>query len=186
MPEHARITSIEALENFRNSLIVYLEKTTRAVDEIDEEIVSTHLWLQSDRRVYWESQVRRWTTELEIKQQELFSARISNLQTDTIVEQKAVQKAMRALNDAIAKRALVKQHSRQYENRVAPMAKEIDKMRGFLIRDMRKAVAWLNQAIKMLHAYADTRTSHESGASDGKSAVLNELNIPNTTTGGEP
>ena len=157
MAETARITSVEALENFRSSLIVYLEKAVRAADEVNDEIVGTHLWLQSDRRVHWESQVRRLTTELDLRQQELFSARISSLQNDALMEQKAVQKAQLALDHAAAKLTLVKQHSRQYENRVAPMAKEIEKVRGFLATDMRHAVAALAQTIQTLNAYADVR-----------------------------
>jgi len=183
MPERARITSIEALESFRNSLLVYLEKAARAVDEIDDEVVSTRLWLQSDRRVYWEAQVRQRTTTLDQKQQELFSARISSLQTDSIVEQKAVQKAKHALEEATAKLALVKQHNRQYDNRVAPMAKEVEKVRGFLVHDMRQAVAWLNQAIKTLGAYADIRPL---GAPVAAGVEAGGASGPDTSTGGKP
>lgn len=174
MPESARITSVEALENFRSSLIVYLEKAVRAADEVNDEIVGTQLWLQSDRRVHWESQVRRLTTDLDLRQQELFSARISSLQSDTLMEQKAVQKAALALDNATAKLAFVKQHSRQYENRVAPMAKEIEKVRGFLATDMRHAVAALAQTIKTLNAYADIRQFGATPAPAGE------------TTGGQP
>lgn len=162
MSERARITSVEALESFRSSLIIYLEKAIRAADEINDEVVSTHLWLQSDRRVHWEAQVRRCTTELDQRQQELFSARLGNLQNNTLMEQKAVQRAALALDAANAKLALVKQHSRQYENRVAPMAKEIEKVRGFLANDMRQAVATLTQIIKTLNAYADIKAHGET------------------------
>jgi len=157
MPESARITSVEALESFRSSLIIYLEKAIRAAADINHEVVSTHLWLQSDRRVHWEAQVRRLTTELNLRQQELFSARIGNLQNNTLMEQKAVQKAALALDAATAKLALVKQYCRQYENRVAPMAKEIEKVRGFLANDMRQAVAVLTQIIHTLNAYAEIK-----------------------------
>lgn len=153
MAETARISSVAALEDFRSSLIVYLEKAIRAADEINDEITGTHLWLQSDRRVHWESQLRRLTAELDRRQQELFSARISSLPTDALMEQKAVQKARLDLDHATAKLALVKQHSRQYENRVGPMAKEIEKVRGFLATDMRAAVAALAQTIQSLQAY---------------------------------
>lgn len=184
MPENARITSLEVLDSFRNSLLVYLEKAARAVESIDEEIVSTRLWLQGDRRVYWEAQVRRLTTELDLKQQELFSARISNLQSDTLVEQKAVQKVQRALEAATGKLTLVKQYNRQYENHVAPMAKEVEKARSFLATDMRHAVATLTQTLNTLNAYADVRVPGQTAATVATPAPAAAADSPGAATGG--
>ena len=190
MPDRAKITSLDALENFRSRLIVYLEKAARAVDEIDDEVTSTRLWLQSDRRVFWEAQVRQRTTTLDLRQQELFSAQISSLQTDALVERMAVQKAKRALEEATAKLTLVKQHNREYDNRVGPLAKEVEKVRSVLNNDMRKAVASLTQVIKTLSAYAETKppatvSAPPAPADSAPSVVQNQPDQSPAAAGGK-
>jgi hypothetical protein len=154
MTEQAKVTSIEALESFRTSLILYLEKAGRVLDEINTEAVRTRAWLQQDQRLYWENQIRRRAKDLEQKEQELFSARFSELNSILPMHQAAVRAAKHALTEAENKLALLKKWSRQYDHQVAPIAKEVDKLREVLQGDTRKGVAWLAQAIKTLDAYA--------------------------------
>ena len=59
MPQGAKVTSLDALEAFRSNLIIYLSKARPTVDEINAEVVRLRVWLESDRRVFWEKQVRR-------------------------------------------------------------------------------------------------------------------------------
>lgn len=164
MPEQARVTAIEALEAFRTRLVVYLDKAGRVLDEISDDVTRTRLWLETDRRLFWEKELRRRQRQLEQKQGELLSARLSELQAANPLLRAQVQEARRAVQEAQAKIALVKQWSRQYDNRVAPAAKEADKLREVLSHEMRKAVAWLDQATKTLDAYAGTRTASEASA----------------------
>jgi hypothetical protein len=154
MPEQAKVTSIEALESFRTSLILYLEKAGRVLDEINTDAVRTRSWLEQDQRLYWENQIRRRAKDLEQKEQELFSARFSELNSVLPMHQAVVRSAKQALAEAENKLALLKKWSRQYDHQVAPIAKEIDKLREVLHGDMHKGVAWLTQAIKTLDAYA--------------------------------
>src|SRR5260221_13356732 len=79
MPERAHVTSVEVLEAFRASLILYLSKARPTVEEVSAEVLRTRLWLENDQRVLWEGQVRRRTKALEQAQQALSSARMSNL-----------------------------------------------------------------------------------------------------------
>jgi hypothetical protein len=184
VPERAKVSSIEALESFRTSLIIYLEKATGALDEISDDVLRTRLWLQNDRRAHWEREVRRRSRELEEKQQELFSARLSGLMEATQVQQMAVAKARRALGEAEAGLNLVKQWNRQYDSRVRPLARDVDKLRDVLVGHMGKAVAYLTQAIKTLDAYADlappetsavTTPPRETG--DGDAPVNSETRV---------
>jgi len=155
VPERAKVSSIEALESFRTNLIIYLEKATGALDEVSDDFLRTRLWLQNDRRIHWEREVRRRARELEDKQQELFSARISGLREATQVQEMAVARAKRTLGEAEIRLSLVKQWNRQYESRVRPLAKDVDRLRDVLAGHMGKAVAYLTQATRTLDAYAD-------------------------------
>jgi hypothetical protein len=163
MPEQAKVTSIEALESFRTSLIIYLEKALRVLDEISDEVMRTRGWLETDRRMHWEREVRQRSRKLDEKEQELFSARLSNLREATQAELTAVTIAKRSLTEAESSLARVRQWNRQYESRVQPLAKEVDKLRDVLVSHMGKAVIYLSQTMATLHAYAEMQ-AHELGA----------------------
>ena len=64
-PTQANITSLEALDSFRSSLIVFLTKARRSLDEAGEEVRRTRQWVQHDQRTHWEGEFRRRTKQLE-------------------------------------------------------------------------------------------------------------------------
>lgn len=155
MPDKAKVTSLEALESFRASLIVYLERAKCTLDEISEEVMRTRLWLQDDRREHWQREIRRRAKQLEERQQELFSAELANLREVTEAERHAVMQAKRALNEAQARLAVVKKWNREFDSLVEPLAKEVDKLRDVLVSHMGKAVVYLTQTNKALADYAE-------------------------------
>lgn len=155
MAHQAHVTSLEALDTFRAELIVYLEKATCAVDDVSDDVIRTRVWLQNDQRMHWETQIRQRTRALETAQQELFSARSSGLREATAAPQLAVSRAKRVLAEAQAKLDVLKRWSRRYDGEVAPLAKQVERLRDLLASDMRKAVAFLAQAVQALEAYAD-------------------------------
>ena len=155
MPDKAKVTSLEALETFRASLIVYLERAKRTLDEVSEEVMRTRVWLQDDRREHWQREIRRRSKKLEERQQELFSAELANLREVTDAERRAVMLAKRALNEAQVRLDAVKKWNREFDSRVEPLAKEVDKLRDVLGSHMGKAVSYLTQATKTLGEYAE-------------------------------
>jgi hypothetical protein len=153
MPERAKVTSLEAIEAFRSRLIIYREKAGRVLDEVAEEVLRTRVWLQSERITHWEGQIRRKQKELEMRQQELFSAELSGMRDASFVQQQAVQKARRAVQESEDKLRLVKTWNRQYDQRVEPLGKQVEKLRHNLTHDLAQGVAYLDQVIKTLAEY---------------------------------
>ena len=80
MVEKAQITSVEAIESFRADLIVFLGQARPALEEVSSEMARMRLWLQDDRRVFWEMELRKRGRKLEEAKQELFNATLSQLQ----------------------------------------------------------------------------------------------------------
>jgi chromosome segregation ATPase len=154
MPERAHVTSLDALESFRSSLIIYLTKARPTLDEVSGDLLRMRVWLQDDQRTYWEQQVRRRAKVLEQAEQALFGARLSNLRDTTDAERVAVQRARRALQEAEAKLKRVKQWSREFDSRIEPMGRQLEHLRNILATDMPNAVAYLAQAIRTLSDYA--------------------------------
>jgi len=153
MPERAKVHSVEVIEAFRASLIVYLEKARGALDDISDDVMRTRIWLQDEQRSHWEAQVKRRTRALQTKQAALFDARLSFMERSGMVEAAEVRKAKQSLEDANESLQTVKKWLRQYDSRVMPLAKDVDKLRDVLDQQMGKAVAYLGQVVKTLEAY---------------------------------
>jgi len=154
MAERAHVTSVDAIESFRAALIAYLGKARPLLEDASDEVSRTRQWLESDRRVFWENQVRRRTKIFQEAQQAVFSARLSNLRETTTAEQVAVQRAKRALNEAEEKLRIVKKWSMEFDHRADPLVKQLESLRTMLGNTMPKAASHLAQVVKTLDAYA--------------------------------
>ena len=155
MPARAHVTSVEALESFRANLIVYLSKARPTLDEVSSDVQRIQGWLENEQRTHWENELRRRSRALEEAQQALFSAKLSSLRDASALEQMAVQRTKRALDEADAKLRVLKQWNRVFGNRVDPLVKQMEKLHTVLSNDMVQAVAFLTQAIQTLDAYAE-------------------------------
>ena len=154
MAEQAQVTSVEAIESFRASLILFLSKVRPTLEEVGDEVMRLQAWLQSDQRRYWEGELRKRGLKLEETRQELFNAALSHLQEATALQHMAVQRAQRAVRDAEDKLDTVKKWERALEDRTAPLVKQVEEFHGFLTVEMGRAVAQLVQIVKALEAYA--------------------------------
>jgi len=154
MAERAQVTSVEAIQSFRGSLILYLSKARPALEEVSNEVLRTRTWLQNDQRRNWEHQFKIRSRKLEEAQQALFSAMVSQLQSVTAEQQRLVHQAKHAVEEVDNKLKSLKQWDRELENRSAPLLKQVEQLHGFLTSDMVKAVAYLAQVVKALDAYA--------------------------------
>ncbi len=155
MANQARVTSTDALESFRVSLIVFLTKAQRCVDDVGDEVRRTRAWLQHDQRVHWEGELRRRTKLLGQAEQELMSARMTgNNEAALLLRQRAVAKARREIEECEEKIGALKRWTRNYDTSVDPAAKKLESLRQFLTIEMPKAIAYLANAQKTLDAYA--------------------------------
>jgi hypothetical protein len=149
----ARITSLEVLESFRASLIVFLATARRCADEVAEQVRRTRLWLQNDQRLHWEGQIRKRRKLLDAAQQELFSARLSGLRMSTTAQELAVRKAKEAVAEAEEKLRNTKKWARDYDHAVDPLVKRLEGLRYYLDHDLPKGVLFLMEAQKTLEGY---------------------------------
>ena len=168
MPLQAKISSVEAIESFRASLIVYLSQTRPLLEEMSRETIQTRLWLQNDQRRQWEHQLRRRQRKLEEARQELFAATLSKLQDASSLHYMAVQRAQRAVEEAEGKLATIKKWTRDLEDTAAPLTKQVEQLHGFLITDMGRAVVYLDQVLNALAAYRNVSLEHSTSGPKNK------------------
>ena len=114
MAEHAQVTSVEAIESFRASLIVFLSKVRPTLEEISDEVMRLQFWLQNDQRRLWESELRKRGLKLEEAKREKFNTSLSHLQEATALQNMAVQRAQRAVRDAEDKLDTLKKWERDW------------------------------------------------------------------------
>ncbi len=155
MALQAKITSVEAIESFRASLIVYLAKARPVLEEVTADVMRVRSWIEQDQRRHWENELRGRKRRLEEAQAELFSARLSQLTHATTLPHMAMKRAQRAVHEVEAKLTLLKKWERELENRSDPLTKQLEQIHGFLTTDMSRAVAHLAQLLKSLDAYAE-------------------------------
>jgi hypothetical protein len=167
MAERAQVSSVEAVESFRASLIVFQSRARVVLEEVCDEVLRARVWVQTDRRRYWAAETRRRDRTLEKARADLFSARLSQFQESTGLHLMAVQRTERADREARAKMAILKKWDRELENRTDPLLKQVTQLQWFLARDMPRAVAYLAQAVRTLEAYADVARPGTSTAPVG-------------------
>lgn len=154
MPERADITSVEAIASFRANLIVYLGKARATIEEVTADVQRTKAWLQADRRLHWEAELKRRTRRLEAARQELFSLGLSNQGGTKGWHQMAVHRAEHAVREAADKLERVRKWSRQFEDRADPLVKQVDKLHTLYTTEMLRATLQLGETLKTLEAYS--------------------------------
>ena len=157
MADRAQVTSVEAIEAFRSALVVYLSKARPALEEIANEVARAKQWLQNDQRRLWEGELKARGKKLERARAELFSVSMSKIQEVSSVQQLLVRRAEEAFEEAQKKIAMLKKWDRELENRSEPLVKQVDQFQSFVTSEMPKAIAYLNNVIRSLEAYADVR-----------------------------
>jgi hypothetical protein len=158
MADQAKVTSIEALESFRASLIVFLAKARRALDDSSEDARRTRQWLQHDQRLHWDYELSGRRKKLEQARQELMSARLSTHQSSAVAaRQLAAARAEREVAELEAKLKKLKAWGQNFDTLADPPLKRIDGLRLKLI-ELNKATAHLFNLQKTLEAYAESET----------------------------
>lgn len=164
MAQSAQVSSVDAIEAFRASLLIYLGKAKPALEQVSAEVLRTRVWVQSTQRGHWEHQLKLRLRKLEEARGELFNARLSQFHESTLLHTMAVQKAQRAVEEAEAKVAVLKKWSREMESRAEPLLKQLEQIHGYLTIELTKGAVQLAQIVKTLDAYTDTVPLGQGGS----------------------
>jgi len=157
MADRAQVTSVEAIEAFRSALVIYLSKARPALEEMANEVARAKQWLQNDQRRKWEAEMKMRAKKLERAKAEMFSVSMSKIQEVSSAQQLLMHRAQQAVDEAQQKLAVLKKWDRELENRSEPLVKQVDQFQSFVTSEMPKAIAYLNNVIRALEAYADVR-----------------------------
>jgi hypothetical protein len=164
----AKVTSVDALDTFRGSLIIFQSKARRALDDASDELRRTRMWLQHEQRTRWENELKKRRRDFERAEQELLSAKLSSLRDNITFQQNAVRKGKAAVEEAEVKLRHIRKWNQNFDSVADPMAKRLEGLRQFLDFDLPKGITFLVQAARTLDAYAET---HELPAAPAPAAA---------------
>lgn len=165
MGNQAKVSSIDALDQFRSALVIFLGKARRSVADASDEARTTRMWLQHDRVVHWENEIRNRSRKLDQAEQDYMSARLTkNNETALMTRRAAMEKAKRALDEAQGKLRRVKGWSQNFDSAADPILKRMEGMKAFLDEDMPKAIAYITSLQRTLAAYTQGPPPEEGQA----------------------
>jgi hypothetical protein len=166
MADRAHVSSSEAIDRFRSSMVTYIIKMRPLLEDACDEVFRTRDWLENDRRVHWENQLRRRHRILEEARAALFSAKISNLRDARAVEVMAVERAKRSMAEAEEKLRKIKAWSSEFEHRSQVLVKDLEHVRSLMANELPKAVAHLVQIIRRIDEYVRVGIAPVPGSED--------------------
>lgn len=158
MADKAHVSDVEALERFRATLTVYVERLNSVLDEVSEEVKRTRIWLQSDQKLSLQHEMKRRQRKLEQLDQEMFTARLSKLESSKTGAQMQINKQRREIRELEERIRAVAGWLRNYDSVVETEARKVEKLRHFLDIDMKRANTFLAESVKSLNAYASGDT----------------------------
>jgi hypothetical protein len=151
----AHVTNLEALERFRSSLVLFVERAHFVLDEISEEVKRTRIWLQTEQRMRLAHETKRCERDLEMLEQELFTARLSDLAQKKTGVQMQVNHKRRELRDLETTLRKLTAWSRNFDSTVETEARKVEKLRHHLDTDTIRAIQFLTEAVRQLSAYTN-------------------------------
>jgi chromosome segregation ATPase len=151
----ANVTNIEALERFRSSLVLFIERAGFVLDEVSEEVKRTRIWLQTEQSMKLGHEMKRRQRELEQLEQEMFTARLSDLAQKKTGMQMQINKKRREIHELEGKIRAVKGWLRNFDSVVETEARKAEKLRQQIDIEMARGVNFLTESVKQLRAYSE-------------------------------
>ena len=170
MADQAKVSSLDAIEAFRTSLVIFIEKAGKALDEVGDAVRRTRYWVQDEQRNHWLAERRRRERKLEQAEQELYSSRLSPLEDSGTEAQMLVRRARRALQEADEKLRVIKRWTRDYDSAVEPLARRLDTIQDLVATKYPKATAELAETLRILEDYAAVKPSSPTPPESGTDA----------------
>jgi len=156
MSSQAEVHSIEALKDFRVALALYGEETLEALAGVDLELRRTVYWLEQDRPLYWQEQIKRRREQVASAKAELFRRQLQKTPEyhPSMVEQKEnLRRAEASLQDAEKRLMMVRKWQPMLRQAILEYHGSVQRIKGLASADVPSAVNLLGRIIDSLEAY---------------------------------
>jgi hypothetical protein len=156
MSESARVTSIDALKDFRADLCLFGDRAKDGLSSVQMAIQRTFDWLD-DQGKHWQREVRRWEEAVNQARAELARRkmmRIGDRAPDCTEQEDILRAALHRLDEAEDKLGRTRRALPAFRRAVDDYLGPARQLAGFLEGEQPRALALLQQKIDALEAYA--------------------------------
>ena len=155
MAEFARVTSLDALREFKVALVEFQEEATVALSEATSEAQRGLWYITSDCKAIWQRELKKRNEKLAQAKAELFKKQIesNDTRTSAIVERKHVQRWEAAVNQAEEKLRAIKRWATALERDFMLFKAGVQGMSNIVASDMPNAAARIERMIQKLEEY---------------------------------
>ncbi len=156
MAQSAKVLSVQALKDFKLSMINFVEEARNALSGVDMELKRMRDWLERDQLSYWQMQVKRRHEAMMMARTELHRRKISQQGSDAVsdTEQKeALREAQRKLHKAEEQVQIVKKLIPIFHQAMADYVSHATPLADHLSGGIDKSLHGLEKMIGALEAY---------------------------------
>lgn len=164
MPE-ARVETTDALQDVRNALIVFMERSQSALASLRQESRQAVRWLTETQPQYWQQELRRSFDRVASCRLSYESCRMKTIaghRSACLEEKAALQKAQRRLEYVqeqivVTQRAGVQaaEQTNEFLSRIGPLERALDD-------DLPQMLAVLDRMLRAIEAYASNASPDEA------------------------
>jgi hypothetical protein len=156
MPQ-ARVESLDVLKSFKVALVKFIEAANVAIVDAESDLNRTKMWIETEQSVFWQRQIKQRQAALARAEEALRMKKIfkdvSGARQSYIDEEKAVQKARRAVEHAEQKSAATMAWKRKMEKVSHDFKGSIQKLGTTVAADLPNAVARVENLLRTLEQY---------------------------------
>jgi hypothetical protein len=159
MAQSAKVLSVQALKDFRISMINFVEESRNALSGVDMELKRMRDWLERDQLGYWQMQVKRRHEAMMMARTELHRRKISQQGSDAVsdTEQKeALREAQRKLHKAEEQVVIVKKLIPIFHHAMAEYISHATPLADHLSGGIDKSLNSLEKMVGALESYLAT------------------------------
>jgi hypothetical protein len=163
MGEGARVDSIDVLKEFKIALWKFQEAATVALGDAESEMHRILLWLQTEQDSHWQHQIRKREEIVgrcreAVRMKKVFKD-ATGRQQSAIEEEKALKVAMRNLEEAQQKLAMVRKWSRQLPKEIEMYKGGVQRFATTVQSDIPVAASHLDKLAQKLEAYVNLQSA---------------------------
>jgi hypothetical protein len=167
MEQAARVTSIEAIREFRTALMQFSHECRDALGSVDLESRRALEWVLQRQPAYWQQQARIGHERVLAARDDLHRCRASPLPgggtPSCMEERKALERAQRRLAYCEEKIVAVRQAGAVTQQEVTEYDGRANQLVAVLDADIPRAVAFLDRALSSLEGYLGVSTAADLG-----------------------
>lgn len=188
MSQAARVTSIDAVKDFKEALCIFSEQARDAICAVQMDSRRVVDWLLYEAPTYWERQKREGEKDLAEAKSDLFRIQLqrsSGAKVDDIEQKKALEKAKNRIENAEEKLKKVKHWGRVAQQAVNEYESRARRLADLVEGDPPGSVVFMEKVIAALDAYL--KVAPPPGTPDRPVSSSAALSPPSgTVTPGSP